>query len=405
MAMKVDAVRLEQSMEARHLDEKQWTKVRNSILFVFLASATASAIGFATDTKSAHFSWLLAVVYFTTIGLGALFFTMIQYLTGSAWSVSVRRFMEAIASTLPAAALLFVPVALGLHDLYEWTHKEVVANDELLKAKAGYLNENFFLIRAAAYFLIWSLWSLRLFRNSVKQDTTRSLDQMNTASRWSAPGLFLITVTGTLASFDWVMSLYPHWYSTIFGLYVMTGGAWSFFAVLVLIAVALRKANVLKFSINIEHYHDLGKWMFALTVFWAYIAFSQYLLIWYANLPEETYYYKDRFAGNWVYLSIFLLFGHFVFPFLLLLPRAMKRNLSVLTFAAVWFLLCHFVDLYWMIMPAKNKDYWSLHWMDIAAWAAVGSAIALVFWLRLKKNALMPVGDPRFEQGLRFHNI
>ncbi len=405
MQVKVDHIRLEQSMESRHLDERQWTRVRNSIVFVMLASWIAAGVGFAVDRPQFHWSWLVGEVYFTSLALGALFFTMVQYLTGSAWSVTVRRFMEAIGSTLPGLALTFIPVALGIHDLYEWSHADVVARDHVLQLKAPYLNENFFLIRACIYFAIWSLWGWRLFRNSVAQDSTGSLENMHTASRWSAPGLLLLMLTGTLASFDWVMSLNPHWFSTIFGIYVLAGGAWAFFAALVLICLGLRRAGILKYSINVEHYHDLGKWMFALTVFWTYIAFSQYLLIWYANMPEETIFFKQRFEGNWAYMSALLLIGHFFVPFLLLLPRAMKRNLTVLAFAGAWCLFIHFIDVYWLVMPNLQKEGFRLHWLDAACWAAVGSLAALVFWSRLRKNALMPVGDPRFEQGLKFHNV
>ena len=176
----------------------------------------------------------------------------------------------------------------GSAHLYEWAHPDAVAHDSLLRAKQACLNPTSFTYRTVIYFLLWSLWATRIYKHSHEQDKTKSLDQMHAISRWSAPGLLMLVLSGTLASFDWSMSLDPHWYSTIFGLYCFAGGAFAFMALWLLILVALRDKGVLRNTVHIEHYHDLGKWMFALTIFWAYIAFSQYLLIWYANIPEET---------------------------------------------------------------------------------------------------------------------
>jgi len=201
------------------------------------------------------------------------------------------------------------------------------------------------------------------------------------------------------------MSLDPHWYSTIFGVYVLAGGGLAFFAALILVCLGLRRAGILREQVTLEHYHDLGKWLFALTVFWTYIAFSQYLLIWYANIPEETVWFKIRLAGSWRGFSAMLLFGHFIVPFAVLLPRASKRNLRVLGAAAVWMLAMHFVDVYWMIMPALHGNGSGFHWVDLAAPAAIGSALALVFWGRMRSAAIAPVGDPDFERALEFQNV
>jgi hypothetical protein len=254
------------------------------------------------------------------------------------------------------------------------------------------------------YFLLWSLWAVRIYKNSTKQDTTKSLDQMHALSRWSAPGLLMLVLSGTLAAFDWSMSLDPHWYSTIFGLYCFAGGAFSFMAAWFLIMRSLRDQGILRNAVHMEHYHDLGKWMFALTVFWTYIAFSQYLLIWYANIPEETIWYLHRFEGTWAWVSAALLFGHFIIPFLVLVLRSSKRNLKVLTVMAIWFLIIQYIDWYWQVMPNFYPHGVALHWLDIACLLAPASALGLVFWTRMKAHALMPIGDPRFEQALRFQN-
>jgi hypothetical protein len=201
------------------------------------------------------------------------------------------------------------------------------------------------------------------------------------------------------------MSLDPHWYSTIFGLYCFAGGARSFMAAWFLICRWFRDKGVLANTINLEHYHDLGKWQYALTIFWAYIAFSQYLLIWYANIPEETIWFLHRFEGSWGPLSFAILFGHFIIPFLVLCFRSVKRNLKMMTIVSVWIMVFQFIDFYWQVMPTFHKQGIALHWLDLACLAAPMSAMALAFWSRLKAHALLPVGDPRFEQGLQFQNL
>jgi hypothetical protein len=337
--------------------------------------------------------------------LGALFFTMVMYLTGSAWSVTIRRFVEHLAAAIPWCALLFVPVALGLHDLYEWSHTAEAAKDPILKEKAGYLNPQFFYIRACIYFLIWSFLSWKITGESLKQDADASIAHMDSASRFSAPGVMITFLTVSLAAFDWLMSLAPHWYSTIFGIYTYAGGAWTFIAATILICLTFRRYSVLKHAITVEHYHDLGKWMFAITCFWSYVSFSQYMLIWYANLPEETIWYKIRWTGSWSYLSFLLIFGHFLFPFLVLIARAAKRSLTVLALMACWVLFVEYVDLYWVVMPNFYKNGVEPHWMDLVCWLGPVSTVALAFWMRVRGKALLPVGDLRLEQALAHQNL
>lgn len=386
------------------IDSELWTRGRNAIAFVALISSVATLSGFFLAPERFYQSYLVGFLFAIFIILGGMFFVQVQYLTGSAWSVPMRRIAENMIVTVPLGFLLFLPIILGQHHLYEWSHADVVAKDVLLQAKSAYLNSRGFSIRALVFLSIWSLWSWRIYQQSTKQDKTHSLEQMHTISRWSAPGLLVLFLSATLASFDWSMSLDPHWYSTIFGLYCLAGGALSFICVWTLICLGLRGKNVLSNTITIEHYHDLGKWMFALTVFWAYISFSQYLLIWYANIPEETIWFMHRFEGSWSWVSGALLFGHFVIPFFVLISRASKRNRKILRFAAIWLLAFQFVDFYWQVMPTFHKAGLAVHWLDLAAPAAIISAFALAFWGRMKAHALLPVGDPRFEQGLHFQN-
>lgn len=401
----VEHATLEQARESWRLDSGTWSKVRNVIVFAMLIGWLSSAAGYFTDPDRFFMSYLVGFLDVTLIPLGCLFFVMVMYLTGSAWSVTMRRFFETIMATIPVGALLFLPVVFGIHHLYEWSHAEVVAHDHLLQGKAAWLNPQAFTIRGFVYFAIWSMIALRIYSNSTKQDRTFSVAQMDSSSRWSAPGLLITFLSVSFAAFDWAMSLNPHWFSTIFGIYIYAGGGLGCMAAVALILIWLRKNHILEKAVTIEHYHDLGKWMFALIVFWTYIAFSQYLLIWYANLAEETIFYKMRFEGSWKWVSLALLFGHFIIPFFVLITRNSKRNLGVLTFAAIWILAFCYIDVYWVVMPNFTKAGISVHWLDFATLLAVTSTYAFAFWMRLRSHSLVPEGDLRLEQSLAHINI
>jgi hypothetical protein len=386
------------------METSRWTMGRNVLAFAALLAVVGCIVGYLQDPTRFFRSYMVAFAYTAVIGLGSFFFVMVQYLTGSAWSVTVRRIMENIMFTLPFGALLFLPVAFGLKDIYAWMDPQLMATDPVLKQKAGYLTQNFFVIRTYVCFALWSIWIFAIYRQSTKQDTEKSIRQMYIASRWSAPGLFLVVVVGTLASFDWLMSIEPKWYSTIFGLYILSGGALSFMSVVTLVALGFRRAGLLKHAITGEHYHDLGKWLFALTAFYTYIAFSQYLLIWYANLPEETIWYRHRMAGSWFPIAIAMPFIRFIIPFFILLCRPAKRSLKVIGLMAAWSLIVEYIDLYWIVMPAYYKDGPQVHWLDFVTLAATLSISGLVFWGRFRKHKMVPVGDLRFEQSLHFEN-
>lgn len=396
------------SVDSYFIDNGLWTRGRNGIIFIALVAWIASIAGFIADPNRFFESYLMGYLFCITIPFGAAFFVMIQYLTGSAWSVPMRRIAENLMGTIPVGAILFIPVLVGIPHLYEWAHPDWIRT-ELAKiggGKTGYLNPQWFIIRAAIFFFLWTLWSSRINSHSTQQDKDGSVEHMHSISRWCAPGLLMLMLSVSLAAFDWSMSLNPQWYSTIFGLYVFAGGGLSFIAVWILICMALRSKGVLKNTINVEHYHDLGKWLFAMVLFWAYIAFSQYLLIWYANLPEETIWFRYRFEGNWAVWSWVLLFGHFIIPFLVLVLRASKRNFRILTTMAIWIVAAHYVDVYWQVMPTfYHAKGVSFHWLDIACPVAIASIFALVFWFKVKKHALLPLGDPRFELGLEFENV
>lgn len=389
--------------ESYYLPLETWTRVRNGIVFVALAGWVATIAGYFIDHKSFFSSYLIAFLFFATTAIGATFYVMVQHLTGSAWSVTVRRLMENMMKTLPLFVALFIPIALGIHELYEWSH-EGAAQDPILSQKLSYLNPHWFMIRGFLVLGLLSVFAWRLYSNSRAQDASGDIRYTSIAERWSAPGVIVLFLGGSLLSYDWIMSLDPHWFSTMFGVIFLTGGALSFMATLIVVCLWLRSAGYLVHSINEEHYHDLGKWLFALTVFWAYTSFSQYMLIWYGNLPEETVWFLHRTNGSWKGVAALLVVGHFILPFFGLMPRAVKRNRSALGLYAGWMLLMHFADLYWQAMPVFYKGGFGFHWITVAALAAIGGTSALVFWWGFYERPLIPVGDPRLKQCLAFHN-
>ena len=387
------------------LEAGRWATGRNTLFFAALVSILACAAGYMTQPERFFQSYLVAFAFTSAIGLGAFFFVMVQYLTGSAWSVVLRRIMENIMITLPVGAILFLPLAFGLEHIYSWSNPEFMASNQALAAKASYLQPNWFLARTYIFFALWSLWIFSIYRQSTKQDTEKSAKQMHAITRWSAPGLFLVVVVGSFASFDWLMSLDPSWYSTIFGLYYLSDGALAFMSMVTLICLGFRRSGILEKSIRDEHYHDLGKWIFAMTCFYSYIATSQFLLIWYADLPEETIFFRHRSEGAWLALSLSFPIIRFFIPFFILLCRPAKRKLMLIGVMAAYSLIVVYIDLYWLVMPNFYKEGPVLHWLDLATLGATVSVCALVFWGRFKKHKLAPVGDLRFEQSLHFENV
>jgi hypothetical protein len=306
--------------------------------------------------------------------------------------------------TLPYMAALFIPALVGMHTLYHWSHPEAVMHDPLLLAKSGYLNPTFFTIRTVFFFGIWSLLAIKLHGLSLKQDKgdTQAIgDAMRRTSAW---GMLLFAVTVTYAGYDWLMSLNPHWFSTIFGVYFFAGGLLSVIAFMTLVALALRRKGILAETITVEHYHDLGKLLFAFTVFWTYIGFSQYFLIWYGNVPEETVWYLARWEGSWKFVSMVILFGHFVLPFIALLFRFTKRTPTSLWIIASWILLMHWVDMYWLVYPTLLEKGASITWIEPATMLFVGGLFLWAFWGRFARNPLVPVNDPKLAGSINHVN-
>ncbi len=287
------------------------------------------------------------------------------------------------------------------HEAHALIHSGVMAK------KSAYLNKNFFYIRALLYFLIWTVLAVRIFGDSARQDASKDPKETLKAQAFAPPATILFALSLTFAVFDWVMSLEPSWFSTIFGVYYFATGVVSSLAVIILVTMSLKNSGPLKGAVTPEHFHDLGKLMFGFNVFWAYIGFSQFMLIWYAALPEETTWYHNRWDfGPWAKVSMAILFGHFVLPFFWLISRNFKRNLGRLQIGAAILLCAHVVDIYWFVMPnyALGSNDFSFHWLDAACFLAVAGVYGAFVFFRMTKHNLVPIGDPRLERSLHFQN-
>ncbi len=392
--------------EPRFLGEGAVRLARRGVAAAGLGFGIAAAVAAAGHEagRSFFFAYLLNYAFTLSLALGALFFVILQHLTRAGWSVVLRRLAEGLAATLPVLALLFVPILLGLHHLYHWSHAEVAAHDPLLQKKAAYLNVPFFVLRWAVYLAAWSLLARFFLRRSTAQDASGDPAETHAMQRRAAPAMLAFGVTVTFAAFDLLMSLDAHWYSTIFGVYFFAGCLVGFIALLIVVAFVLQRAGLLTHAITREHYHDLGKLLFAFVVFWAYIAFSQYMLIAYANLPEETGWFLRRQSGGWGWVGLLLVFGHFLLPFLALLSRTPKRRKRLLVPVAVWVLAMHWVDLFFLVAPERSPDRFALFAADLALLVGFAGAMTAVFARTFKDRSLLAEGDPRLAESLTFEN-
>lgn len=373
-------------------------------LAIGLIGLVSSFVGYFINSEQFFHSYLTAFVFWITLALGGLFFTMLHHLTNAKWSIVLRRITENLMITLPVMVIFLIPLFFGIRELYHWSHGDVVASDILLQKKSVYLNTPFFIIRSVIYFGIWILFSVIFFNTSIKQDSGFKESQVKIFKKAGPPGMILFALTLTFASFDWLMSLDAHWYSTIFGVYIFGGSILSVLSFIIIISQYFRHGGVLENTITIEHYHDLGRLLFAFVIFWAYITFSQYFLIWYANIPEETSWFIIRWEGNWKYISLVIIFGHFILPFFILITGKAKRNLKILLYVSSWILIMHWVDIYWIVMPNLHQNCVHISWMDFTTLAGIGGIFIWYFRKRVAANLLMPVNDPRIEESINFKN-
>lgn len=362
--------------------------------------------GMATaDARPASFSYLFAFAYWGGIALASVVLLQIFQAVRAKWMVVLRRPVEIMAVTVALFLVLFIPIVLGMKQLYSWVEPAADLPREALKLlehKKAYLNPTFFMARGFGYLLLATLVSQRLFGWSTKQDGSGDIQLTARQRRLGTGALPFIALAFSFAAFDWLMSLQPLWFSTIFGVYFFAGSFVSAIALLIVVTDRARGKDLYGDYVSPEHVHNLGKLMLAFTCFWAYIGFSQFLLIWIAGLPEEVPFFITRMHGEWAAVSVFLIFGHFFVPFGLLLSRARKRNSGRLALVAFWILLVHSVDIYWLVMPTLNPDGLPFHWSMITAFIGVGGlSVAFAIW-RIRGHFTVPVRDPYLSDSLAY---
>ncbi len=360
-------------------------------------------IGLSTNKEQTWHAYLLSYFYFLSLGLGGVFFTAIQHVTKAGWSVTIRRFSEAMGAFLPFAAIGAVVLVFGAHDLYSWLDVEYVKKDPILAGKEAYLNQGFFIARLVVFFILWLLFARVIIGRSTKQDETG--DKMLTAKNVGTSIAFVLVfaLSYSLFSVDTLMSLEPHWFSTIFGVYAFAGLFQSSIAFMILVALYMMKKGHVKGLVTMEHVHDLGKFLKAFTVFWAYIAFSQFILIWYANLPEETIFYYHRSHGTWAVISLALIVFKFIVPFIALLPRWAKRTPGHLAAVCVLVMIMQYVDLYWLIYPNFNGEHASFGFIEVGLFMGFLGLFLFTTMGFLAKHKVIPVKDPRLQEALDHH--
>lgn len=374
-----------------------------ALISMGLVGLIASAVGYFINHDQFFFSYLTSWLFYMSIALAALFFVMLQHVTRSSWSVVIRRIPETLSYNIIPWALFLIPVLLGMHTLYHWTHQSAMAHDPVLQGKAPWLNTSFFLIRQVIYFTIWGFLAYRLHNNSVKMDQTGDWGLQTLLRRTSGPGIFIYAITVAFASVDWVMTLDPHWYSTIFAVYFFAMSFQVFFAILLLTVFYLNGKGVLENTIERAHIYDMGLFLFGFTVFYAYIAFSQYLLIYYANLPEETVWYYHRFQGGYQYIAWALLIGRFMIPFLVLLPKKVKSIKNVVVPISILVVAMHFFELFWLVMPVFKDHHFTVNWMDVTTFVGLGGIFFGLFFHKFSKHNILPDNDPKLAESLDKH--
>jgi len=380
-------------------------QLRNLQSKLFVAGgigAAVCALGFLLNPAQFLHSYLAAYMWMLSITLGSLALAMVHQVSGGAWGVVIRRILGAASRTLPLLTILFVPIGLGLKVLYPWADPGNVAQDSVLQWKQPYLNIPFFLLRAAFYFGVWNGVAFYLNKWSVEQDVTGDARVPRKMQQLSAIGLLGYGLTITFASFDWLMSLEPHWFSTMYGVLIMGGHALSAIAFAIVALSWLARRPPMRELISPDHFHDLGNLMLGFTMLWTYFGFSQYLIIWAANLPEETEWYIHRTGHGWQFLALTLVIFHFAVPFMVLLSRAVKRRGHVLARVAAGMLVMRFLDLFWLSAPAFAHDGgFHLHWLDLALPATLAALWLGFFVYQLRGRALLPLYDPEFAEALK----
>jgi len=374
---------------AAYMPGPEMNRLQWRALWIGVAVLGVCILGAFRSPAQFFHSYLLAFLFWTGMALGCLAIAMLHHLTGGSWGMVIRRLLESGSRTLPLMALLFVPLFFGRHWIYSWTQPMNLPRQQL-----EYLDVRFFLTRAVLYFLVWLALAHWLGKWSHEQDRTGDRRLLLKMQWLSAPGLALYGLTGTFAAVDWMMSLEPRWYSSIFGLLIIGGQVLSAMAFVIVALVLLTAYQPLGRVLQPRHMHNLGKLLLAFVMIWAYLSFSQLLIMWSGNLPEEIPWYLHRLEGGWRWVGVLLILFHFALPFFLLLSRDLKRTGPKLALLAMLVVVMRMVDLFWLTAPEFSPGRFHIHWMDIAAPVGMGGVWLAVFAWHLKTRPLLPVGDP-----------
>jgi hypothetical protein len=364
-------------------------------------------VSFSINPVVAWVDYLVNTLYFVTVALSGVFFLAVTGVLQASWLTPYKRIPEAMTKFLPIGFVLMLVTFFGLHTIYEWTHTDVVMNDPILREKTAWLNVGGFMFRMVLIFGIWMFLAWKLRSLSGEQDSSSSDELSKRIVKFSAIALILFGLSISVAGFDWIMSIEPHWFSTIFGVYTFAGTFVSGIAFTTIAVVTLKEAGYLEGIVNENHYHDLGKWMFGFSTFWAYIWVSQYLLIWYANIPEETEYYVLRSHHGWNVFFFVNLLINWVLPFFLLMTREAKRTPSRLKLVAGILLVGHFIDLYLMVAPMvfhhHNAHISGYGILQVFQWLGFAGLFLYVFGTSLAKRNLVSKNDPNLDEGIHLH--
>jgi len=379
---------------------ERFDRIQRRALLLGLAALILGMLDGIRAPEQFFRSYLLAFVFWLGFPLGCAAFLMVHHLTGGFWGLPIRRPLEAGTRTLPLLAVLLFPLLLGLGRLYSWTHSDIVAADEALQFKHPYLNVPFFLIRNAIYFLVWFALIYRLNRWSDDQDQTGNPLLAARLENISGPGLVLYGLTVTFFSIDWIMSLEPHWFSTIFGMIFMVLQVLGALALVILVAGLLSESEPIAGAITPDRFNDLGNFVLTFVMLWAYLSFSQFLIIWTGNLTNEIPWYVTRAAGGWAVVAVSLIVLSFAIPFYLLLMRGIKRRVRILSILCGALLVINFADVYWMVAPAFEKAGPRLYLLDVLLPIGIGGIWVAAYVRQLKSRPLLPLHDPRFEGAL-----
>lgn len=390
------------STHDQNLDFEFAQKYKTLCLIAIVVGGIAAAVGFGLNAKHTWGAILINNYYFVTLALSGVFFMALQYVAGARWADALRRLPEAMMSFLPIGALLMLVLYFGMHSLYHWSDPHALEHDALLRGKAAYLNTTSFFIRMSVILLIWIVFARLLRSASLTEDGHVSRKYYKRNTTISALFIIFFAFSFSLASVDWIMSVEPHWFSTMFGVYCFSGLFVSGVAAITLMTRLLQEDGYLT-GINENHYHDLAKLLFAFSLFWAYIWFCQFMLIWYGNIPEETAYFYRRLMGDWDWLFYFNFIVNFVVPFLVLMPRASKRSPGLVKRVCILLLIGHWLDLYLLVMPGIAEGNVAIGVTDVLITLGYAGLFVFCTGLALTRGKLMPVGSPVLAESLHHH--